>query len=107
MLSEEARSLLKEISRKLDDIITLLILSNRVELKKIKNEMMKDKIAGAIISKADGTKSYSDLAREIAEEFGVAEITVKKKISDLKSIGVIIGQRKGREVFYQVSTLFE
>jgi biotin operon repressor len=106
-MSEDIKLLLEEISGKLDEIITLLMLSNLRELRKVKAEIMKDKIAKAIISNADGTVSYSDLAKQIAEDLGVAEITVKKKISDLKSMGILIGQRKGREVFYEVSTLFE
>jgi len=106
-MSNDVGPLLEEISRKLDSITTLLMLSNRAELQKVKEELMKDKVARAIVSKADGTITYSDLAKKVAEELIVAEITVKKKISDLKSLGVIIGLRKGREVFYQISTLFE
>ena len=83
------------------------MLSNKAELQKIKEDLKKDKIAQALISKADGTLSYSELAKKVANELKVAEITVKKKISDLKSLGIIIGYRKGREVYYQVSTLFE
>lgn len=106
-MNNDVRPLLEEISRKLDNIITLLMLSNRAEFQKVKEELMKDKIVGAIISKADGTISYSDLAKKVAEELGAAEITVKRKMSDLKSLGVIISYRKGREVFYQISSLFE
>lgn len=107
IMSEDTISLLEEISRKLDSIIALLTLANRAELQKVKEELRKDKIAEAIISKADGTVSYSDLSKNVAEELGVAEITVKKKLSDLKSQGIIIGHRRGRGVFYQVSALFE
>jgi len=104
---EDMLPLLREISEKLDSIITLLILSNRTELQRIRENLKKDKIAELLISKADGTLSYSDLVRSVAEELQIAEITVKRKISDLKSLGVLVGHREGREVFYQVSSLFE
>jgi len=106
-LSSEETHIFVEISRKLDSIITLLMLSNMDEFKKAKEELTKDKVAQSIISKANGAISYSDLSKEVAKELQAAEITVRRKISDLKSIGVIIGSRKGREVFYQVSPLFE
>ena len=104
---EDMLPLLREISEKLDSIITLLILSNRTELDKIRENLKKDKIAELLISKADGTLSYSDLVRKVAKKLQIAEITVKRKISELKSLGVLVGYRKGREVFYRVSSLFE
>jgi len=106
-LDNDVSLLLDDISRKLDSIITLLMLSNKTEFQRIKENLSSDKVFQAIISKADGTISYSELTRRVAEELQIAEITVKKKISDLKTLGVITSFRKGRETFYQMSTLFE
>lgn len=95
------------ISRKLDDIITLLILTNRDKIAKVQEELAKDKVAAAILYRADGTLSYSEMVSKVAKEVGVAEITVMKRLSELKNLGVVVGERKGREVFYHVSPLFQ
>ena len=67
----------------------------------------KDRISARILDLADGTLSYSDLSKKISEEMKVAEITVKKKISTLREVGFLISRRKGREVYYEDSGLFD
>ncbi len=99
--------LLEEISNKMDQMIILLKLSNRNELKAFEKEIKRDKVSSRILELADGTLTYSNLSKKIAEEMKVAEITVKKKISTLREMGFLITRREGREVYYENSGLFE
>ena len=102
---KEEIKILKEISRKLDQLISLLKLSNLDTLNKISTDIMKDKISVKILELADGTLSYSDLTKMVSKELGVAEITVKKKIARLRKMGLLISKRKGKEVYYENSGL--
>lgn len=64
-------------------------------------------IAAKILDYSDGSLSYSKLVNKVSKELGVAEITVMKKISELKEMGFLVTERKGREVYYGKSGLFE
>jgi len=99
--------ILKEIAGKLDQLIILLKLSNKDSLDRFKREVKRDAVASRILEMADGTLSYLELTKKVAEEMKVAEITVKRKISRLKELGFLIGRRKGKEVYYENSDLFE
>jgi DNA-binding transcriptional ArsR family regulator len=105
-LSKEQK-ILKEISHKLDQLIILTKLNSLEKIKKFKINIRSDKISAKILDYSDGSLSYSKLVEKVSKELGVAEITVMKKISDLKEMGFIIKERKGREVFYDKSELFE
>ena len=100
-------SKLAEISRKLDQLIILLKLSNRAVLNEYKREIEKDKVYMRIREIADSSLSYSDICKKLHEELGVAEITVKKKIAELRAMGLLIATRKGREVYYENSGLLD
>ncbi len=99
--------MLKGISDKLDKIITLLKLSNLEKLSKFKEEINKDKVFAKIISLCDGTKNYSDMVKEIANNLGVAEITVKKKVSELTKYGIISITKTGKESYYNNTGLLD
>jgi len=105
-LSEQLETL-REISRKLDQLIILTKLSNRNTIEKYKIKIRGDQIAARVLDYSDGSISYSTLSRRISEELGVAEITVKRKISDLREMGFLVGERRGRQVYYVSSGLFE
>ncbi|RLA83546.1 MAG: hypothetical protein DRG31_06035 [Deltaproteobacteria bacterium] len=100
-------AILREISHKLDQLIILLKLSNRDVLNQFKREIQRDRVSARILELADGTLTYSDLSKKVSEEMGVAEITVKKKISRLREMGFLITRREGRQVYYENSGLFE
>ena len=100
-MSEENTKLLKEISRKLDQLIILMKLSNRTTLEDIKKKIERDRVAFKIMEISDGSLSYSAMSKKISENLGVAEITVKKKIAELKEMGALMPVRKGREVYYE------
>jgi DNA-binding transcriptional ArsR family regulator len=105
-MSEQLEAL-KEISRKLDQLIILTKLSNRDIITKYKSNIRGDKVFGKILDYSDGSLSYSELYEKISKELGVAEITVMKKVSELKEMGFLITERKGRKVYYATSGLFE
>ena len=78
------KELLAEILEKLQNIELLLKIGNREVIDKFQNEIKKDRVSKRILDLANGTLSYSDLAKKVAQNEDVAEITVKKKISNLK-----------------------
>ena len=106
-MEKEELELLKEMSHKLDLLVTLLKLSNRDVLERFRNEVKKDKVATKILELADKPITYSDLVRKVSTETGAAEITVKKKISKLKEMGFLMSRREGRKVYYENTSLIE
>jgi len=105
-MSQESNQL-AEISRKLSQLIVLLKLSNRATLEDYKRQLERDKVYTRILEISDGTLSYSGISKKLSEELGVADITVKKKIAELKAMGLLIASRKGREVYYENSGLLD
>jgi len=101
------KKLLAEILEKLQNIEFLLKIGNREVIDKFQNEIKKDRVSKRILALADGTLSYSDLAKKVAQNEDVAEITVKKKISYLKNIGFLLTKREGNAVYYEKSDLFD
>lgn len=99
--------ILREISRKLDQLIILTKLSNLDIIEKYKIKVRGDQVSARILDYSDGSLSYSELCKRISEELGVAEITVKRKISELREMGFLVGERRGRQVYYLNSGLFE
>lgn len=105
-LSKEQK-FLKEISHKLDLLIILTKLNSLDIIEQYKTKIRRDKISAKILDYSDGSLSYSKLVEKVSKELGVAEITVMKKISELKEMGFLVTERKGRKVLYDKSGLFE
>lgn len=105
-MSQE-NSQLTEISRKLDQLIVLLKMSNRAALEEHRKRLERDKVYVRILEISDGSLSYSGLSKKLSEELGVAEITVKRKIADLREMGLLVATRKSGEVFYVNSGLLD
>ncbi len=105
-MSQE-NSQLAEISRKLDKLIVLMKMSNRAALEEYRRRLEHDKVYVRILEISDGSLSYSGLSKKLSEELGVAEITVKRKIADLREMGLLVATRKGGEVFYVNSGLLD
>lgn len=101
------KKLLAEILEKLQNIELLLKIGNREVINKFQDEIKTDRVSKRILDLADGTLSYSDLAKKVAQNENVAQITVKKKISNLKSTGFLITRRQGNSVYYEKSDLFD
>jgi len=106
-MDEEEKELLKLIASKLDKLdmldtlISLSKLSNRPILDEIRRNLERDKVATRILDLSDGAITYSNLAKQVSEETGAAEITVKKKMSDLKAMGLLTSRREGKETYYE------
>ena len=101
------REILKEISHKLDQLIILTKLNSLDIIKRYKTKIRGDKVFAKILDYSDGSLNYSKLCEKVSKELGVAEITVMKKVSELKDMGFLVTQRKGRQVYYATSGLFE
>lgn len=101
------KKLLAEILEKLQNIELLLKIGNREVIDKFQDEIKKDRVSKRILDLANGTLSYSDLAKKVAQNQDVAEITVKKKISNLKNNGFLLTKREGNTVYYEKSDLFD
>lgn len=106
-MTEEELHALKEISHKLDQLIILMKLSNLSRLQEIKKQLERDRIASRISEYTGSPISYSDLSARVSRDLGIAEITVKKKISTLKEMGILFTSRIGREVYYESSGLLD
>lgn len=100
-MSEEVSGTLKEIARKLDILIALARLANKEQIQGYHNELAKDPVYSKILEVTSEPISYSNLSRSVAEATGAAEITVKKKLAELKEVGALATKREGREVFYE------
>jgi biotin operon repressor len=105
-MSEE-KELLRDISKKLDQIVVLTKLSNKHAIDEFKKKIRRDKVASKILETADGSLTYSDLSEKVATDLGIAKITVKKRISTLKELGILIINRKGKESYYENSGLLD
>lgn len=98
---------LKDISHKLDQLIILTKLSNREIIAKYKTRIEGDKVYAGIMNFSDGSLTYSDICKKVSVELNVAEITVKKKVAELKEMGFLVSERRGKQVYYLQSGLFE
>ena len=105
-MSEE-NQLLKEILKKLENIELLLKIGSREDLNKYNREVKKDRVSKKILEFADGALNYSDLVKKVSKDENVAEVTVRKKISQLRSNGFLITKRTGKKVYYEKSGLFD
>jgi len=105
-LSEQVK-ILKDISRKLDRLIILTKLGNLDIIAEYRKKIRGDKVASKILDYSDGSMNYSEISEKVSSELGVAEITVKKKITDLRAMGFLVTEKRGRQVYYDTSRLFE
>ena len=96
---------LDEISKKMDLIINLIKLTNQTVLNEVRKRIESDDVLALILEYADGSRSYSEIIREVASETGKSKITVKLRIRELKELGVLLTKRKGKEAFYEVSRI--
>ncbi len=96
---------LKQISFKLDQMLVLLKMANRAELDQARSKIQGDKAAAKILELCVQPISYSDLVTQVATQTGVAEVTVRRRISELKDSGFLVSNRQGKEVRYVDSGL--
>ena len=99
--------LLKEISQKLSQLIVLMKLSNSKAIAEFKEEIEKDIVLKEILRIADGQLTSAQLTEKVVQQTKVAERTVKRRISDLIEKGGLNYVRKGKEIYYENSGLYE
>lgn len=104
-MSEETS--LKDVVDRLDQLISLWKLANRDTIKKIKKEIEKDPVSKKILELSDGTREYGALVEEVAKVTGKSTRTVERRISDLVEMSVIRSVRKGKQVFYEKTGLYD
>jgi DNA-binding transcriptional ArsR family regulator len=94
-----------QIAKKLDTLISLFKLANYSQIEDIMSKIRKDKVYVKILEILHDPVSYSQLSSMVAQTLGVAEITVKKKVSELYDMGLLIKERRGKEVYYVISDI--
>lgn len=99
--------LLKEISRKLSQLLVLVKLSNSKAIAETKEEIKKDPVYLALLNLADGSLSYSQITEKVVEQTKASERTVQGRIADLLEKGGLNATRKGKEVYYENSGLYD
>jgi hypothetical protein len=100
MAEEDTVMLLKEISRKLDQLIILTKMGRQEEIRKIAANVRGDPILGEIRKLSDGTVLSSQIKSMVSKATSKSESLVEKKIYELVDDGVIVPIRKGREIYY-------
>lgn len=96
---------LKRMNSRLDQILSLLKIANKKALDEARSALQSDRTAAKILELCTQPISYMELAKQVATQTGVAEVTVKRRISELRDSGVLSSERQGKEVLYVVSGL--
>jgi len=104
-LSDNTNEILREISRKLDQMIAISKIGNREAIKKFREEIDKDIVSQKILQYADGSLSSDPFKQKIVAETKVSEATVKRRVSELVDVGALTPVKKGREIYYENSGL--
>ncbi len=97
----EESELLASIADKLDVLIAISRLANKEKIQSYSDQIKKDPIYSKILEITMEPTSYGNLSRVVAEATNAAEITVKRKVADLREIGAIAAKRKGRDAIYE------
>ena len=105
-MSDEV-SLLKEISKKLSQLIFLTKLSNLKLIEETKQRIKEDKVLQTILDTADGSLSSLNLKQKIMTSRKVSKPTVERRMAWLVERGALTPIRKGNEVFYENSGLYD
>lgn len=103
----ENTEILKEISKKLSQLIVLWKITNIETIKNRKEEIVKDETSKKILELADGQLSSSLLKHEIIKEYEVSERTIKRRLRELLDLGALVMNRKGSEIYYENSGLYD
>jgi Fic family protein len=107
MAMSDDSEILKEISNKLSQLIVLIKLSNSNLIKTVKDEIRKDSVAQAALDLADGFLTASQIKEKVALQTHVSEKTVERRLIELVEKGVLVASRKGKEIYYSNSGLYD
>jgi DNA-binding transcriptional ArsR family regulator len=101
----DSAEILERISDKLDILISISRVAYAEELRGKAREVHGDPVATSILELVAEPKAYGDLSKMVAQNTGAAEITVKRKIADLKDSGLLRVRKVGRDAYYENSGL--
>ena len=99
--------ILKEISRKLDSLISLYKIGVKKELDAFTDKIKKDKVSLKILEMADGSLSSGELREKISQLVKVSEVTVSRRLSELSDMGLLLSRREGKNIYYINTGLIE
>lgn len=88
--------LLKEISSKLDDVISLLKLGQKSTIEMAKNRLLASSLRSKIYNLCDGKKTVSEIAKELRR----SQPLISRYLKELEDGGLIKPKRKGKSVYY-------
>ena len=103
----EEIELLKNISNKLSQLVVLTKVANAKVIAETKEEIKKDPIYRALLDLADGSLSSAQLVVKVKKRTKVSERTVRGRISELVEKGALTLVRKGKEIYYENSGLYD
>ncbi len=95
------------IAKKLDMLIAITRLAYRESIDTLAKQIRSDPISARILEFASEPMAYGLLSKQVAEATGAAEITVKRKIADLRDAGVLAVRKQGRDAIYENAGLLE
>lgn len=98
---------LKEISKKLSQLIILTRLSNSKFLDEFKLEIKKDPVYQSILNLANGSLTAAQLKDKAIEATKSSKATVERRIADLVEKGALNITKKRNETYYENSGLYE
>jgi len=101
------QDLLRSINFKLDQLIALMKMGNKEKLSEVKRQLYQDKEHMKILEICEQPTSFSDILSQVKAATGAAEATVKRRLAELRDLGVLITSRQGREVYYVNSGLLD
>ena len=92
-MSDEVE-LLKDISRKLSQLIVITKISNSEAIAATKKKIREDPVSCALLNLADGTLSAGQLTDKVKKKTKKSERTVQGRIADLIENGALIAEKK-------------
>ena len=96
MVGKNDEELLKEISSKLSEVISLLKLGQKATIEASKSRLLTSELRSKIYNLCDGKHTVS----EISEELVKPQPLVSRYLKDLEDGGLIKAERKGNKMFY-------
>lgn len=94
--NEDEIRLLRQISSKLDDVISLLRLGQKSTIEVAKSRLLASSLRSRIYNLCDGRHTVS----QIAEELGKSQPLISRYLKELEDGGLIRSDRRGKTVFY-------
>lgn len=89
------------IAKKLDILIAISRLAYRERIDIYAKQIRSDPISAKILEVASEPIPYGSLSKQVADATGAAEITVKRKLADLRDAGVLVVKKQGRDAIYE------